>query len=261
MKKKDRKVRFIANIILGIFLFCFLYFILWIIFKEKMPMHSVIKKINDNYDFYASMFFSYLPIIVIVGIAVRFLLPNSKKRFLKLQASLPTSKIKSLAMGLVEVEGQLVMITPLISPVSNQECIGYYYTIEDISKDTDGDYKYTTIHSETKCNVFEIWDDTGTILIEPEELEFIMLETTNIHSNNSKRYKETLLLHGQNRLLVGYADVKNNIPYICKDINRKVFGVTSSAGISLWNKYYFLLESFLFTTFFIAIIIVLIILN
>ena len=100
----------------------------------------------ENYDFYASKIFSYLPLVIFVVIAILFLLPNSKKNFLRIQASLPTSKIKSLAKGLVELQGKLIMKTPLISPIGNEECIGYYYIIEDIERDKDGKNSYTTIH-------------------------------------------------------------------------------------------------------------------
>ena len=147
----------------------------------------------ENYDFYASEFFSYFPLGILVIIAIMLMFPTSKKRFLRLQASLPTSKIKSLAKGLVEIQGKLIMKDPLISPVGNEECIGYYYTIEDIQKDKNRKNSYTTIHRETKCNVFQIKDDTGIVEVIPEDIEFIMLEKTNVSSNNNKRYSEILL--------------------------------------------------------------------
>ncbi|RTZ49614.1 hypothetical protein EJ377_04200 [Chryseobacterium arthrosphaerae] len=69
-----------------------------------------------------------------VFIFLTLMRPTSAKRFLRLQASLPTSKIKSLAKGIVEVEGTLIMKEPLSSPVDHEICIGYYYTIEDIDR-------------------------------------------------------------------------------------------------------------------------------
>jgi hypothetical protein len=255
MKKK------VLYIFLIIFAIVFIYYLLYLKFREKLPFYDFILNIESNYDFYAEKIIKIIPIILFLITGIKLIRPNSKKRFLRLQASLPTSKIKSLAMGLVEVKGKLLMIEPLISPVNKEECIGYYYTIEDVTKDKEGKYNYSLIHQETKCNVFEIQDKTGNVKIEPHGLEFIMLETTNINSNNNKRYKGTLLKQGQEMLIVGYADVSNNIPFIRKDINSKVFGITSTVGINLWNKYSFLWQSFLFTSFFIAIIIVLIILN
>ncbi len=132
-----------------------------------------------------------------VFIFLTLMRPTSAKRFLRLQASLPTSKIKSLAKGIVEVEGTLIMKEPLSSPVDHEICIGYYYTIEDIDRDSDGKLSYRTIHRETRCNPFSIKDETGTIDIEPEGIELVLLGETNVSSSNNKRYTETLLKDGQ----------------------------------------------------------------
>lgn len=261
MKKENNKIRFAANFTLGAFLFCFLYFILWVIFKKKMPLHSYLDLVSKNYDFYASKIFSYLPLGVLVIIAAILILPNSKKRFLRIQASLPTSKIKSLAKGLVEIQGKLIMKIPLISPVGKQECIGYHYIIENVDRDKDGKKSYTTIHKETKCNIFELQDETDKIEIMPDGIEFILLETTNTYSNNSKRYSEILLKENQEMLLVGYADAKDGISLIRKDDHYKILGITLNAGISVWNKYQPLLRSFLFTCVFITSLIIYILLQ
>jgi len=148
------------------------------------------------------------------------------------------------------------MKTPLSSPVDQETCIGYYYTIEDIDRDSDGKESYTTVHRETQCNSFQIRDETGTIEVEPEGIEFVLLGETNISSSNSKRYTETLLKDGQKMLLVGYADSKNAVSFIKKDDHYKVLGITSSSGITVWNKYQPLLRSFLFTCSAILLIII-----
>ena len=62
---------------------------------------------------------AYILLGVVVFLILKLLLPNASKRFLKLQASLPTSKIRSIAKGLAEVEGKLLMKTPLFSPIKN----------------------------------------------------------------------------------------------------------------------------------------------
>lgn len=254
--KSEKKTSYTGYIVLGIIGFCFLYFILWTIFKEKMPLHKYLYEISSNYDAYAEKALFIFPVVFFVFIFLTLMKSTSAKRFLRLQASLPTSKIKSLAKGLVEVEGTLVMKNPLLSPVDNETCIGYYYTIEDIDKDSDGKESYRTIHRETQCNPFQIKDETGIIEVEPEGIELILLGETNIGSNNSKRHKETLLKDGQKMLLVGYADVKNGQPFIRKDDHYKVLGITSASGITVWNKYQPLLRSFLFTCSVILLIII-----
>jgi hypothetical protein len=212
----------------------------------------------DNYDFYAEKVVTFLPLVILSIIAVLLILPNSRKKFLRIQASLPTSKINSVAMGLVEIQGKLIMKEPLISPVAKEQCIGYYYTIEDITRDKNGKDSYTTIHRETKCNVFEMQDDSGIIEIQADGIELILLKETNIDFGGQKRYTETLLKNGQEMLLVGSADSRNGNSYIRKDTNSKILGITSVAGISVWNKYQPLLRSFLFTCIVILVLIILI---
>ncbi len=254
--ENKKKMSPVSHTVLGIILFCFLYYILWLIFKERMPLHEYLSYINTHYDEYAGRVWYCIPLVIFTLIFFSMLKPSGSKRFLRLQASLPTSKIQSLAKGLVEVEGTLVMEAPLRSPVNNEECIGYYYTIEDVDKDSDGKNTYTTIHRETQCNIFKIKDETGTIEIQPEGIEFVLLGETNISSSYNKRYKETLLKHGQKMLLVGYADSKNGTPFIRKDEHYKVLGITSSSGITVWNRYQPLLRSFLFTCSIILLIII-----
>ncbi len=82
--------------------------------------------------------------------------------------------------------------------------------------------------------------------VEPEGIELVLLSETNISSNNSKRYTETLLKDGQKMLLVGYADSRNGVPFIRRDDHHKILGITSASGIDVWNKYQPLLRSFLF---------------
>lgn len=254
--ENKKKISPVGYTILGILLFCFLYFILWVIFKEKMPLHEYLSDISIHYDEYASRVLYCIPLGILVLVFFTILKPSGTKRFLRLQASLPTSKIASLAKGIIEVEGTLIMQTPLRSPVNNEECIGYYYTIEDVDKDSDGKYSYTTVHRETQCNTFRMKDATGTIEIQPEGIELVLLGETNISSSYNKRYTETLLKDGQQMLLVGYADSKDGVPFIRKDNHYKVLGITSSSGISVWNKYQPLLRSFLFTCSIVLLIII-----
>lgn len=254
--ENKKKISPAGYTILGVVLFCFFYYILWLIFKEKMPLHEYLLEINSHYDEYAGWVLYCIPLVIFILIFFNILKPSGAKRFLRLQASLPTSKISSIAKGIVEIEGTLVMETPLRSPVNNEECIGYYYTIEDIDKDSDGKNTYTTIHRETRCNIFRMKDHTGIIEIQPDGIELILLGETNISSTYNKRYKETLLKHGQQMLLVGYADSKNGVSFIRKDEQRNVLGISSSSGITVWNKYQPLLRSFLFTCSIILLIII-----
>lgn len=260
--RNERKVSYLGWTIFAVLLFCLIYFILWAaVFKEKMPLHHVMLSIARNYDAYAEQLFVFFPLAFFVFIALVLMKPTPAKRFLRLQASLPTSKIKSLAKGLVEIEGTLIMQEPLISPVNHEECIGYYYTIEDIERDSDGKDSYRTVHRETQCKPFRIQDDTGMLNIKPEGIELILLAETNVSRGHNKRYTETLLKNGQKMLLVGYADAEDGTAFIRKDDHYKILGITSASGITIWNKYQPLLRSFMFTCTAVIIMIIYILLQ
>ena len=70
----------------------------------------------------------------------------------------PTSKIRAVAMGQVEVSGDI--ISTLTEPVDKKECVYYYLSI------SQGEGKYwRLIHYETKSESFFLNDGTGSVLI------------------------------------------------------------------------------------------------
>jgi hypothetical protein len=187
--------------------------------------------------------------------------PSNKSKFLKLQAVLPTSKMNGIAMGLVEVEGDLEEMEPIISPYFNKPCIGYYYTIEEEGPaDDDGKRSYSTIFTELKTGVFKIKDETGSVVVDGEGLEFYFDRIDNQYGGK-KRYSETYLKHNDYMLLIGYADSDQGNVIIKKGNTDGIFGVAIPQSISFRNKYKPLLVSFLSTLFFITLILIYIILN
>lgn len=234
----------------------------------KKKFIKILKTILTIVIFFTFFIFSFsinierfVPLMFTVLIALLIFLPSKKKRFLKLQNNLATSKISAISKGLVEIQGQLLMKSPLNSPITTEDCIGYHYKIEKVERDKDGKKSYTTIHEETQCNPFEIEDDTGRIEIIPDGIEIFLMKQTNIDCAGRKRYTETLLKQGQKMLLIGYADSNNGTPFIRKDEHYSLLGISPISGVGLWNKYLLLLQSFLFTWFIIISLIVLILLQ
>lgn len=187
--------------------------------------------------------------------------PSAKSKFLRLQSILPTSKIDAIAMGLVEVEGDLEEIEPIISPYFNKPCIGYYYKIEKESKrDDDGRTSYTTIFSEVKTGKFKIKDETGSVTVDGEGMEYFFDRIDNQHGGKT-RYSETYLKNNDYMFLIGYAGSENGTTVIKKGNPDDVFGIAIPRSISFRNKYKPLLDSFLTILFFISLLIIYIILN
>lgn len=91
------------------------------------------------------LLFLSIPLLGGLGIFLFFvifiinaMLTSRLSRFLKLQAMLPNSKIRSLAMGLVELQGKVIARERLNAPLSRRPCIGYYYCVHRESRDKDG---------------------------------------------------------------------------------------------------------------------------
>lgn len=187
--------------------------------------------------------------------------PSNKSKFMRLQAILPTSKINAIAMGQVEVEGDLEEIEPIISPYFSKPCIGYFYKIEkEGPRDDEGKTTYRTIFTEYKTGKFKIKDETGSVTVDGEGLEFYF-DRVDEQKGGKMRYSETYLKHNDYMFLIGNASSDNGTTIIQKGSADAVFGVAVPRSISFRNKYKPLLDSFLLTLFFISIILIYIILN
>jgi len=85
----------------------------------------------------------------------------------RLIENIPTSKIRSLAMGLVEIYGEVVPAYKEIlkSPFSNKDCVYYSYTIEEY-RSSGKSSSWVVIDAGRKEQPFYLKDDTGGVLID-----------------------------------------------------------------------------------------------
>ena len=85
----------------------------------------------------------------------------------------PTSKIRSAAQGFVELEGvaNLLPGDPVRSPLSGDSCAWWKYSVEE-KRTTYSNGKrqtsWTTIESAVSEDLFELSDDTGNCVVDPE---------------------------------------------------------------------------------------------
>jgi len=180
----------------------------------------------------------YAFLIIIFGIIfMKLVSPQSQDRFLNLQATLPTSKIRSMAMGLVEVSGITVMKEPLFSKIGKTECIGYTYHIESISKDKEGKESFSTILFETECNPFQIKDDSGSVIVNPTDLDMFDLSPDKSYRSNGKRYTSKVLLDQTEILLIGKANSKDQKTVLEKETIKNIFALSPIEAVNRWNKF------------------------
>lgn len=98
----------------------------------------------------------------------------------KLIKDTPTSKVRSLAMGIVEVHGQATDNEKAFikSPFSQEDCFLYKYEVKEYRKHTSGGgknrrtyYSWDTIATGRNEIPFRAKDDTGEVVVNPQYSE------------------------------------------------------------------------------------------
>jgi len=95
----------------------------------------------------------------------------------------PTSKIRSLAMGMVEVFGEVIPAEKqlLRSPLSGEDCVYYKYAIEEFRQQGKSSSWVTVKRGEERTRFF-IKDKTGGVLVDPRGAK---IETSADHQYES----------------------------------------------------------------------------
>jgi len=87
----------------------------------------------------------------------------------RLIENIPTSKIRSIAMGLVEIFGDAVQSKNNIlkSPFSNKDCVYYKYSIEEL-RSSGKNTHWVTVDKGEERRLFFLKDETGSVLVNPK---------------------------------------------------------------------------------------------
>ncbi|SUB84287.1 Uncharacterised protein [Pragia fontium] len=165
-----------------------------------------------------------------------WLAPSTQGTFFKLQQILPTSKIRSLAMGLVEIKGNVVAKQQIKAPLSKKNCIGYYYTEHRISRDSEGKKQYRLISAEENYQPFEIRDETGSVTVIPDGLTLVSFSPSAERESGDRSYTEYTLFGGEEMMLIGAAAEKGHQVVIEKDTTKNILAISPFTKVSQWNK-------------------------
>lgn len=210
--------------------------------KDDNPTKEAIKKVAQGFVLFVlfaifgltgnvGLFF----FLVLVGVIVNAFL--WKGNLFSLQRHLPTSKIRSVAMGLAEIEGKIKIDQAIESRINKRRCAGYYYEIQKISSDEDGKKSYTTISVDYVFNPFYLQDETGRIKIIPEKLLLLHFEETTQYLGGGKRAVEYILEEdGKNYMMIGKVAYEGNETVFRYDENRKILSITPSAEVRQFNE-------------------------
>jgi hypothetical protein len=101
-----------------------------------------------------------------LGFGIFSFIMGLKSLFLKrMIENIPTSKARSVAMGLAEVYGEVVPLKVLKSPFSGEDCVYYRYQIEEM-QGSGKNRHWATIKKEENSTPFRLRDGTGEILVD-----------------------------------------------------------------------------------------------
>jgi len=136
--------------------------------------------------------------IGLVGVTFFFVGLNTYKRCRRIQDT-PTSKIRSMPVGHVEVRGTASCNTPLISPRTKTPCVYYDYEVLEkrvstirTGMKTHKVVNWVSIERETKSTQFFLKDETGICKVDPTGVSADELSGKITYSGN-KKYIETFV--------------------------------------------------------------------
>ncbi len=125
-------------------------------------------------------------IFIIVGLGAglaMFTYGFSVWREKRMIENIPTSRVRSLAMGLVEVSGQAQPKALLKSPITATDCVYYKFLVERRERRGKSDH-WVTVSQGASTNYFYVDDGTGKILVDPVEAD--------IHLERDYRYTDAV---------------------------------------------------------------------
>jgi hypothetical protein len=114
--------------------------------------------------------------IIVIGI-ISFIAGFKSMSRYRIISDIPTSKIRSLAMGIVEIYGKIFEEKTIETPISKSKCVYYKFDIQEYKETGSGksrSCKWVTIYSENKIIPFYAKDDTGKVYVIPDGAEFDM---------------------------------------------------------------------------------------
>jgi len=142
------------------------------------------------------------------------------------ERKLPTSKIGALTVGLVEVHGRIRAEKTCKSPHFNNTCIGYSYFIETETRWNDGDTSYFETFRENKILPFEIYDETGSVCVDVNDLNVIRLRTSHDYERGGDiRHGVSLLVPGDEFFLFARAEARGGRLVLCADQQHDIFNM------------------------------------
>ncbi len=124
-------------------------------------------------DIESAMGYIHEIVFVAIGLGL-FFYGFFKLRKKRLIEDIPTSKIRSVAMGFVEIKGNARQKMPLKSPLTFADCVYYKFLVEKERTGSKGRRYWVTVNEGSSTEYFYLEDETGKILVDPLDAEIIL---------------------------------------------------------------------------------------
>jgi hypothetical protein len=129
----------------------------------------------------------------------------------------PTSRVRSVAMGMVEVKGKALRKYALISPMTHTPCV--YYRLTKYRREKNNQWKVSSVSSSDNVP-FLLEDDTGRVEIDPagcrvsagnkEEGTPGQVGFARLSNDSDDKWVEETIIDGTLIYVLGYAAVKRD---------------------------------------------------
>ncbi len=127
----------------------------------------------------------------------------------RLIEDVPSSKVRSVAMGLAELKGAARQKAPLVAPLTRAACVYYRYTIEELRSRPKSGSEWVLVDSGESAQPFYLEDDTGKILVDPVGADTMLrqdheeIKRDGDWTSRKKRYREWHLVPGERVYVLG----------------------------------------------------------
>jgi len=135
-----------------------------------------------------------LAVAVACGFLIRYGFRQLRKK--NMVENVPSSPIRSVAMGLAEIQGRSPGTATLAAPLSKAPCHYYRYQIEEERHRSKGGREWVVVDRGESNVPFHVEDPTGRILVSPERADILLkrdyqrIERAEGWFGRRKRYSE-----------------------------------------------------------------------
>lgn len=154
---------------------------------------------------------------LIGGTALFFFGFKTRQRY-KVIETTPTSRVRSVAVGLAELHGQAQVETaPIQSPFSQLDCVYYSYIVEERRK-SGKNHRWVTIAKAQSNQPFRLQDETGSILVVPDGADCTFRVDNNYRMSFFSDENEQLFKAGLERIGISHSSLLGERPLRCSEI-------------------------------------------